>query len=90
MKDRSQPAKEHLPSHKGEDIFQLPSRSEVYRERKKRSIQRFSLLWFRFLLVLLFMIILIVISQPYWIGWMDKQREQIEKPSPYHEEITIK
>ncbi|WP_082233964.1 hypothetical protein [Halobacillus massiliensis] len=72
------------------DVFQLPSRSEVYRDKKQKSIQRFSMWWFRSLLAALCIIIFLTVTQSYWSGWIDLPPGLMEKPVPYHEEIWIK
>ncbi|MFC7060484.1 hypothetical protein [Halobacillus seohaensis] len=70
------------------DVFNLPTRTEVYRKKKKLEHWNISKLWFRLLFLLLIIMMVILFTHSYWGEWIDNQN-LINEPKPYHEEISI-
>ncbi|GGF09148.1 hypothetical protein GCM10010954_04480 [Halobacillus andaensis] len=72
-----------------ETALGLPSRSETHRKKKASASWRFSLLWFKCLLSVFIILILLVITHPYWSSWVENNKWQNEEPVSYIEEISI-
>ncbi|MFG6148661.1 hypothetical protein [Halobacillus sp. B23F22_1] len=75
---------------KVETVLDLPSRSETHRKEKASARWRFSLLWFKSLLGIFIILILLILTHPYWSSWVDKYKLKNEDPVSYIEEISIK
>ncbi|SDP44812.1 hypothetical protein [Halobacillus aidingensis] len=73
------------------DILDLPPRKNVHEGRKEKTRWRVNAIWMRFLFVILLILIIVILSYPYWDVWFGQTfpKPAIIEESPYHEQITV-
>ncbi|RDY70124.1 hypothetical protein ACJA3J_11505 [Halobacillus sp. SY10] len=73
------------------DILDLPPRKDVHEGRKEKTRWRVNAIWMRFLFVILLILIIVILSYPYWDVWFGQTfpKPDIIEESPYHEQITV-
>ncbi|MCP3025826.1 hypothetical protein [Halobacillus sp. A5] len=74
--------------HDEESLVNLPSRAATHSKKKLNARLRFSQRWFQCLLASFVIIILILITYPYWSSLVESPQLR-EDPVSYIEEISI-
>ncbi|MYL71237.1 hypothetical protein GLW00_10250 [Halobacillus litoralis] len=73
------------------DILDLPPRKDVHEGRKEKTRWKVNAIWMRFLFVVLLILIIVMLSFPYWDVWFGQTfpKPGFIEESPYHEQITV-
>ncbi|MYL48431.1 hypothetical protein GLV98_03005 [Halobacillus litoralis] len=73
------------------DVLELPPRKDVHEGSKEKTRWRLNTIWMRFLFVVLLILIVVILSYPYWDEWFGQtfQKPALLEETPYHEQITV-